>query len=284
MQEIGNDDIAAAFEEVAALLEQQKANPFRVDAYRRAAFTLRRAPPVIAILEREGTEGLERLSGIGETLARSIREMLHTGRLAMLDRLHGEHDPEAILASVPGIGHTWAERLHHDLGLDSLPALEAAAWDGRLESLPRFGPKRLEGVRAALAQRLGRRQAAPRGGGKPPPPRRADPPIADLLDVDREYRERAARGDLPRITPRRFNPTGLRWLPVLHTSRSGRDYTALFSNTERAHRLGKTSDWVVVYYDGQGAEGQATIVTAHAGPLRGQRVVRGRENEQRPHR
>jgi len=64
---------------------------------------------------------------------------------------------------------------------------------------------------------------------------------------------------------------------VLHTSRGGRNYTVLFSNTAAAHRLGRTDDWVVLYYEGRGREGQATVVTERTGRLRGRRVVRGRE-------
>jgi putative hydrolase len=99
-----------------------------------------------------------------------------------------------------------------------------------------------------------------------------------LLDVDREYREKAAR--LPRIAPRRFNPSGERWLPVLHTERGGWRFTALHSNTALAHHLGRTRDWVVVYFHADHEpEGQHTVVTETRGPLAGRRVVRGREAE-----
>jgi putative hydrolase len=66
---------------------------------------------------------------------------------------------------------------------------------------------------------------------------------------------------------------------VLHTHRDGREYTALFSNTERAHRLGRTHDWVVLYYDGPEHEGQCTVITGQRGSLAGYRIVRGREDE-----
>ena len=90
----------------------------------------------------------------------------------------------------------------------------------------------------------------------------------------------AALGALPaRIAPRRFNPAGERWLPILHTQRGPRDYTALFSNTARAHRLGKTRDWVVLCVDGPGAERRYTVLTARRGAMEGQRVVAGRESE-----
>jgi hypothetical protein len=105
-----------------------------------------------------------------------------------------------------------------------------------------------------------------------------------LLDVDAEYRDKAARGQLPRVAPKRFNPAGDAWLPVLHATRGPWHFTALFSNTARAHELGRTHDWVVIYfYDDEHAERQHTVVTETRGPLVGKRVVRGREAECRAH-
>jgi hypothetical protein len=111
-------------------------------------------------------------------------------------------------------------------------------------------------------------------------PRRAPgPPVAELLDVDREYRERAAARTLPRIAPRLFNPAGEAWLPILHTRRGRRDYAALFSNTERAHHFGRTRDWVVIACDDGSIARQYTVITAERGVLRGRRIVRGRERQ-----
>ncbi|HEX4926577.1 MAG TPA: hypothetical protein VFV74_01110 [Burkholderiales bacterium] len=108
-----------------------------------------------------------------------------------------------------------------------------------------------------------------------------DAPTVDvLLDIDREYREKAAAGALRLIAPRRMNPEGRAWLPVLHTRYGPWHFTALFSNTERAHELHRTHDWVVVYFsDPEGEEGQFTVVTERRGTLTGRRVVRGREPE-----
>jgi putative hydrolase len=66
---------------------------------------------------------------------------------------------------------------------------------------------------------------------------------------------------------------------VLHTERGTRHYTALFSNTARAHELGTTHDWVVIFRDDRDGHGQWTVITTRFGPLQGQRVVRGREPE-----
>ena len=106
------------------------------------------------------------------------------------------------------------------------------------------------------------------------------PSVKTLLKVDEAYREGAAANTLPRIAPKRFNPEGRAWLPIMHTDRDDWHFTALFSNTARAHDLGRTHDWVVLYYyDGDHREGQCTVVTETRGPLMGQRVVRGREAE-----
>jgi hypothetical protein len=271
---LSNLDVAHLLRETADLLEAQRANAFRVLAWRRAAEEVAGLPePVADLVARRGAAGLDELPGIGPGLAHAIADLVHSGRLVLLDRLRGRAHPETLLATLPGVGPVLADRIHHDLGIGTLEDLEVAAHDGRLEAVPGLGAKRVEGIRQALAGRLRR----PR-----PPAEHTEeqrPPVAELLDVDQEYRRKARVGELRLIAPRRFNPRGEAWLPILHANRGGRDYTALFSNTPLAHRLGRVHDWVVLYYDGPRATGQATAVTEHSGPLRGRRVVRGREGE-----
>jgi putative hydrolase len=267
-----NEQIAGRLEEVARLLQDQGADPYRVAAYMRAAASVRSTPePLDQIFRDHGLDGLQALPRVGESIARAIRELLVHGRLPMLDRLRGQTNPAGLLASVPGIGRLLAERLHDDLGLETLADLETAAHDGRLDAIAGFGAKRLAGVRDSLAHRLGRLQL--------PAPGRGGPSVAELLDIDREYREKAAADQLQHIAPRRFNPAREPWLPILHTRRGSRRYTALFSNTARAHRAGKTRDWVVLYSDNGAGESRHTVITAAFGPLRGRRVVAGREDE-----
>jgi hypothetical protein len=193
-----------------------------------------------------------------------------------------------MLTTIPGIGPELAARIHGELGVETLEELEVAAHDGRLSALRGFGPRRVQVVRDALAGLLGRsarhraRRRAwleSRGTSRAesvPMPR---PDVATLLALDAEYRERAEANTLRRIAPRRFNLKREAWLPVLHVERGGWDMTALFSNTALAHELGRTRDWVVIYYGHNGDEGQCTVVTERNGPLAGQRVVRGREQE-----
>lgn len=266
--QVSNDWIAERLEEIAKLLEQQGANPFRGQAYRNAAATVRDHPrPVADVLAAEGRGGLDALPAIGPAIAGAIGDLVAHGRLPLLERLRTRHDPIANLRTVAGVGPVLARRLNEELGIDSLEQLEMAAHDGTLERAGGFGAKRIAGIQEALAARLGRRRSTFVADD--------EPDVGELLDVDREYREESRAHRLPAIAPRRFNPRHEAWLPVLHTSRGERHYTALYSNTARAHQLGKTHDWVVLYFDdGGGRERQCTVVTA-----RGRRVVRGRERE-----
>jgi len=276
-----NREIARVLEEIADRLEAQKANPFRVQAYRNAAQVVRSFERDIADMVRDGqTEQLRALPQIGEGISALIAEYVTEGRSETLDRLRNEVPAEAIFSQVPGIGETLARRIVRELHVDTLEDLERAVNDGRLERVEGFGEKRLKTVRAGLAgmlRRGGRRRVAEstRTNGD----ETTRPSIDAILEVDAEYRRLAKRGELRKIAPRRFNPSHRAWLPVWGTEREGWKFTAMFSNTAQAHELGKTHDWVVIYYKKKDKENQVTVVTPSSGTLKGKRVVRGREVE-----
>ena len=278
MPEATNALVVTRLREAADLLERQGANAFRVSAYRRAADTVAALQDdLIEIYTRGGLDALTALPGIGRSIAAAIQEMTRTGRWGLLERLRGQAEPEVLFQSIPGVGKSLAERLHKALEVDTLEALEIAAHDGRLEAVPGVGPRRSAMIRASLADILW--QGRPR---RPVPGR--EPSVDLLLDVDREYRALAQADRLPKIAPRRFNPSGEAWLPVLHAERGEWQFTALYSNTARAHELGRVRDWVVIYFHSDDeAEGQHTVVTETRGPLEGKRVVRGLEAACRRH-
>ena len=105
------------------------------------------------------------------------------------------------------------------------------------------------------------------------------PSVHLILSIDTEYRKKAAADQLKKIAPKKFNPEVKAWLSIMTTEREGWRFTVLFSNTQRAHELGKTNDWVVVYYDDGSGERKCTVVTEFKGELDGKRVIRGRERE-----
>jgi hypothetical protein len=278
VRSVSNAEIAAILDRVADLLEVQGASPWRVRAYRAGAETCARMRRPLAELAKGGVRVLDTLPAIGPTIAAHIREIVARGRLGFLERLQGQVSPEDLFATLPGVGETLATRIHRELGVETLEQLEQAAFDGRLAALAGVGPRRAQGLRDSLARVLGdsaRRRAArsAREHGD------LRPSVATRLAVDRAYREGARAGRLPRITPRRFNPERADWLPVLHEERDGWTFTALFSNTARAHELGRTDDWVILHAERDGDERRFTVVTETHGPLAGARVVRGREDE-----
>ena len=66
-------------------------------------------------------------------------------------------------------------------------------------------------VQAWLAQVLGQRRPKAKEQGSV-----AEPPVAILLQIDRQYRDKAKGGELPKIAPKRFNPKEEAWLSIMH--------------------------------------------------------------------
>ncbi len=152
-----NREAARALFAVAALLESQGANPFRVQAYRRAAVGLLR---LAAPAGRYTTPGAELdLPGLGPSLRRKLGELVTRGRMQFQDDLLAELPSyERELLAVPGLGPRTARRLIRELGIRSLGGLVRAARQGRLQTVRGIGPRR-EQLLAEAAEAL-RRPAA----------------------------------------------------------------------------------------------------------------------------
>jgi hypothetical protein len=186
---VAKEKIAAAFEEIAGLLEVQQANPFRVRAYRTAAETLRRTPrPAAAILRVEGFGWTRSAAGCRPCLGSVDRRLSRNGSdstaraPARPGRLHGS--PSLGADRGCKVGRAAARQARYR----PLEELELAAHDGRLAAVPGLGAKRLAAIRDSLETRLARRRSSPEATTRPT--------VGQLLAVDREYRERAKQGRL----------------------------------------------------------------------------------------
>jgi DNA polymerase (family 10) len=273
--DVTNGELADVLDEVALRLRQQAANPFRVAAYRAAAQTVRAwHEPLSDVFRRDHVVGLEQLPGVGKSIARKLVELIRRGRLRSLESLRRKQAANDTLMSLPMIGPRLAARIRNKLDIDTLEEVYTAAYDGRLRRIAGVGRKRLQAIRESLALRLDR---------KPPSWRHVvpsdEPPVATLLEIDQIYRERASQGRLIKIAPRKFNPTGTAWLPILRITRHGYRYCAAFANSARSHRLGHDHDWVVIYRETKADFGIWTVLTSRYGKLRGRRIVRAREAE-----
>ncbi len=153
---VHNADVAAVFGEIADLLEIEAANPFRVRAYRNAARTVGDLGPDVAGLVAKG-EDLTRLPGIGADLAAKIKEIVDTGKCALLEGLRHELPPAiAELLHIPGLGPKRVRALWQELDIQTVEQLYKAARDGRIRGLAGFGEKTeakiLQSVEAHLSK------------------------------------------------------------------------------------------------------------------------------------
>lgn len=160
-QVVGNDQIAAVFEDIANLLEIEDANPFRIRAYRNAARTLRALTFEVAELIARG-EPLPKLSGIGVDLAGKINEIVTTGDCALRQRLCTALPAGLVeLLSIAGLGPRRIKHLYHDLGIESVQQLCHAAKEGLIRHVPGFGEKMEARLLQAAQKGIGRDRRLP---------------------------------------------------------------------------------------------------------------------------
>ncbi|MFT3837051.1 MAG: helix-hairpin-helix domain-containing protein [Myxococcaceae bacterium] len=146
---LDNSTLAAGLERVAQLMALEPELAYRVDTYREAAATVRRAPkPLWQVVEADGVEGVHAL-GIGYLLAGRLVDWINSGDFPLLRRLEQSHSPTEELEQVPGIGKKLARQLTA-LGIENVDQLRQAMKQGRLRGLCGFGPKRIELVQQIL--------------------------------------------------------------------------------------------------------------------------------------
>ena len=142
-----NDRIAAAFDEMADILEFQGANQFRVRAYRNAARTIRDFPEPMAAIAEDADRSLTEIDGIGDDLAQKITTLIATGELAQMNELRQQVPPTVLeIMRIPGIGPKKTAALNKELAITNLEQLRAACEAGNVRKLKGFGAKTEETI------------------------------------------------------------------------------------------------------------------------------------------
>ena len=155
-----NATLADRLDAFAALLDLNGSGHYTVRAYRRAADMIRSTPADVAALVRQGR--VRELAGIGPGIETRLRELVETGRIAELDELEAQALPELVgVAALLGVSTKRMRELGHALGIRTLPELQQAAAEGRLDSVPGIGPKTAARINEGLA---GLATARPRRG------------------------------------------------------------------------------------------------------------------------
>jgi DNA polymerase (family 10) len=146
-----NREIATVLFNISTILRRQRGNPYRIRAYRRAAFGLLRLRQPVA--ERLAAGLPIGLPGLGKSLSAKISALAREGRLPFYDDLLASLPvDEARLIRVPGIGPTIAARIHRDLGPTDAASLRAAAACGRLQLVWGVGPRRTAAILRAICE------------------------------------------------------------------------------------------------------------------------------------
>jgi len=142
--------VAQVLEQIAAFLELKGENPFRIRAFRTAARAVGSFPGDL----RQGLEdgSLAATKGVGPATLQIVAEIVASGRASMLEELREQIPPGLVeMLDISGLGVAKIRQIHEVLDIDSIPELEAAALDGRLTKLPRFGPKTSENILKGIA-------------------------------------------------------------------------------------------------------------------------------------
>ena len=144
-----NATIAERLEAFAALLDLSGASFYTSRAYRRAAETIRSTQAPIA--ELVAADRIQELSGIGPGIAGRLRELVETGRIAELDELEREVQPELVgLGRFLGVTPKRMVEIGRALEISTAEEFRTAARAGRLTSVPGIGPQTEQRLLAAL--------------------------------------------------------------------------------------------------------------------------------------
>jgi len=160
-----NAEIAQRLTEMRMLMEFAGEPFFKFMAYERAADAIENAAPVGELIA-SGT--LTDLSGVGKTIAGRLVDLAASGTCDYLEELRAKYPPTLIdLLGVTGVGIKTAMMLYEQLGVASLPDLDAAIASGAIAALPRLGKKSIENMKRGLLAYKGRQTRTALGRALP---------------------------------------------------------------------------------------------------------------------
>jgi len=140
-----NREIASIFEKMADILELKDDNPFKINAYIKAARILNDLPTDIEEIAQSCE--LQKIPGIGKGTAEKIIEYLETGRITKFEQLRQDTSNELIaLLGIPSLGPKTVALLHKEFKINNLEDLKQVVADGRITHLPGMGEKKIENI------------------------------------------------------------------------------------------------------------------------------------------
>jgi DNA polymerase (family 10) len=141
-----NEKLAEIFNRMADALEFLGEIPFKVQAYRKAARTLENLDKDVSEIK-----DLRKLPGIGEGIAKKIKEFLETGKIQKAEEIFSKV-PEGILdlMHIPSLGPKTLALLNKEFGVKDIESLKKALNNPRLKALPGMGEKKVENIKKGI--------------------------------------------------------------------------------------------------------------------------------------
>jgi DNA polymerase (family 10) len=146
-----NQEIAEILVHISEILDIQGENPFKIRAYIKASQTIENLTYQLSSLEDKNR--IMELPGIGEGIAKKIKELLETGKLKYYEDLKkSEYAPLIELLRIPGMGPKHVKLVHDKLGVKSIEELKKKAETGKLRELPGLGEKVEQNILQGIQQ------------------------------------------------------------------------------------------------------------------------------------
>src|SRR6478735_9333239 len=143
-----NTFIADQFSLLAKLTDIHGGNSFKSKAYAAAAFTIERLPQQLADLP---AEKMASIKGIGDSVAKKIKEIFDAGEITALAELIA-NTPSGIMQmlNIKGIGPKKITAIWKEMGIESIGELLYACNENRLTLYKGFGEKTQKSIQESI--------------------------------------------------------------------------------------------------------------------------------------
>ena len=151
MASMTNQEIGRILVHISQILDIKGENPFKIRAYIKAAQTVENLTYQLSSLKDKSS--VAKLPGVGEGIAKKIRELLETGELAYYENLTQSHyAPLTEFLKISGMGPRHAKLVYDNLGINTIEELQKAAEAGRLRGLHGLGEKVEQNILQGIRQ------------------------------------------------------------------------------------------------------------------------------------
>jgi len=147
-----NNEIAKILFEIGEYLDLEGI-PFKPRAYQTAALSLDNLEEdVFNIYKKEGLKGVEKIPGIGKSIALKIEEYLKTGEIEYYEELKKQRRVDVKnLSKIEGLGPKRINFLNKELGIENVADLRKAIEGNKLRDLEGFGEKIQKNILESIA-------------------------------------------------------------------------------------------------------------------------------------